>query len=123
MDISILMSAVRPKDRTDQYVILSALFVVEAHRTPVTAKQVTDVLTLHLGKNVPANVNASLRKYTACVSPSEKGPPLRWSLTEKGVERLRSLSGLALPTQSDEETFRSDVELSALLSIPNSRPY
>jgi hypothetical protein len=68
------MGAVKPKERTDQYVILAALFAVEAHLAPVTAKQITDVIKLHLGTKTPRNVNASLRKYTAYVSPKEKGP-------------------------------------------------
>jgi hypothetical protein len=44
IDISSLMSAVKPKERTDQYVILAALFVLNAHRSPVNAKQVSDLL-------------------------------------------------------------------------------
>src|ERR1035441_9864917 len=109
-DISTLISAVRPKERKDQYLILAALFALEAHLKPVSAKQITDILRLHRGgAHVPANINASLRAYTAYVSPAEKGPPLRWLLTPNGIERLRSLSGLALPTASDADSFRSDI--------------
>src|SRR5271157_4958038 len=118
IELSALISAVKPKERTDQYVILAALFALEAHVKSVTARQVGDKLKLHLGKNVPANVSASLRAYTAYVSPAEKGPPLRWSLTPKGVEQLRSLSGLALSTTSDAESFKSDIGIVCALEYP-----
>lgn len=117
-DISTLISAVKPKERTDQYVVLSALFALEAHVKSVTAKQIADLLKLHLGAKAPANVNASLRTYKAYVSPKEKGPPLRWFLTHKGVEHLRSLSGLALSTASDAESFKSDIGIICALEHP-----
>jgi len=118
IDLSALISAVKPKDRSDQYVILAALFVLGAHARSVTAKDVSDKLKLHLGKKVPSNVSASLRAYTAYVSPAEKGPPLRWSLTPKGIEHLRSLSGLALSTASDIEAFKSDIGIVCALEYP-----
>jgi hypothetical protein len=71
MEISSLMSAVKPRERTDQYLILSAMLCLDAHTTPVTAKQISDLLKLHLGAKSPANVNASLRAYKAYV-PSTK---------------------------------------------------
>ncbi|THJ12077.1 MAG: 5'-methylthioadenosine/S-adenosylhomocysteine nucleosidase [Nitrospira sp. CG24C] len=117
-DISVLMSAVKPRERTDQYVVLSALFALEAHVASVTAKPITDLLKLHLGAKAPYNVNASLRAYKGYVSPKEKGPPLRWSLTQKGVEHLRSLSGLPLSTASDTESFRSDIGIICALEHP-----
>lgn len=118
IDISTLMSAVKPKERSDQYVVLSALFVTEAHLRPVTAKQIADVLKLHLGTKAPKNVNASLRTYKAYVSPKEKGPPLRWLLTPKGIDHLRALSGLSLSTVADAETFKSDVGIICALEHP-----
>ena len=118
IDISTLISAVRPKERKDQYLILAALFVLQANVKPATAKQITDILTLHVGAKVPLNINASLRAYTAYVSPAEKGPPLRWLLTATGVERLRSLSGLALPLASDANGFGSDIGIVCALEHP-----
>ena len=44
MNISTLMSAVKPNERTDQYGILAALLVLDAHVAPVTAKQIGDLL-------------------------------------------------------------------------------
>ena len=117
-DISALISAVKPRDRTDQYVILSALFALEAHVAPVPARQIADMLELHLRGKAPRNISASLRAYKAYVSPKEKGPPLRWSLTHKGVEHLRSLSGLSLSTASDAESFKSDVGIICALEHP-----
>lgn len=118
IDISQLISAVRPKERKDQYLILAALFALRAHVNPVTAKQITDILKLHVGARVPVNINASLRAYTAYVRPAEKGPPLRWLLTAAGIERLRSLSGLALSTVSDEDKFESDIGILCALEYP-----
>jgi nucleoside phosphorylase len=118
IEISALMSAVKPKERTDQYVVLAAMFSLDAHLASVTAKQITELLKLHLGTKTPANVNACLRKYKAYVSPADKGPPLRWSLTPKGIEHLRLLSGLALSTASDLESFRSDIGIICALEHP-----
>lgn len=117
MELSALISAVKPKERSDQYKILAALLVLDAHLAPVEVKQVSELLKLHLGNKVPVNVHASLRSYTSYVSP-HKGPPLRWSLTDKGLERLRQLSGLALVTAADEETFKSDIGIICALEYP-----
>lgn len=118
MDFSTLVSAVKPRERTDQYLILAAMFVLNAHVTSVPAKAISDLLKLHLGAKAPPNVNASLRAYTAYVSPRDEGPPLRWSLTEQGIEHLRSLSGLGLPTASDADSFKSDIGIICALEEP-----
>jgi len=118
MDVATLLSAVKRKERTDQYVILAALFALDAHITSVTAKQIVETLQLHLGADVPTNVNASLRAYKAYVSPTDKGPPIRWSLMPKGIEHLRSVSGLALSIASDAESYRSDVGIVCALVHP-----
>lgn len=117
MDLSTLMTAVKPKERTDQYAVLAALFALEGHVAPVSAKQVSEILKLHLGKKAPINVHASLRTYKAYVSP-HKGSPLRWSLTPKGVERLRSVSSLGLSTVADSERFNSDIGIICALEHP-----
>lgn len=118
MDLAVLLSAVKPKERTDQYKILSALYVVGAHTTPVSAKKITDLLRLHFGEKAPANVNASLRAYSTYVTPAEIGPPLLWSLTLKGLEHLRNLSGLALYTNPTIESFDSDIAFVCALEHP-----
>ena len=118
IDFSNLMSAVKPRERTDQYVILAAMFALNGHVGSLTSTQISKLLKLHLGKKRPTNVNASLRAYTAEVSPADPGPPLRWSLTDKGVERLRLLSGLALPTIPTAASFGSDVGIVCALEDP-----
>jgi nucleoside phosphorylase len=118
IDIATLLSAVKPSERTDQYAILAALFALDAHTTAVTARQIEDTLKLQLRAKAPANVRQCLRTYSAYVSPKDKGPPIRWSLTSKGVERLRSLSGLALSTASDAEKFTSDIGIVCALAHP-----
>jgi hypothetical protein len=76
-DLSTLITAVKPKERTDQYLILAALLTLGAHDTPVTAKQVSDLLRLHLGAKIPGNINASLRAYKSYVSPRASALLLR----------------------------------------------
>ncbi len=117
IEFSALMTAVKPKERTDQYVILAALFVLEAYSKPVSAKLITDILELHLGTKTPANVHASLRAYKALVSP-HKGPPLLWSLTQHGVESLRAMSGLELATTNTGAAFAIDVGVVCALEQP-----
>jgi nucleoside phosphorylase len=118
LPFSALMSAVRPQERTEQYKVLAALYSLGAHDTPVTAKQVSDLLRLHFGKKAPANVNASLRTYKAYVEPAAKGPPLLWRLTAAGVERLRGSSALALPIRATEADFDYDIAFVCALEDP-----
>jgi nucleoside phosphorylase len=117
--LSSIISAVKPRERTDQYKILAALYSLGAHATPVTAKQVKDALVLQLGKtNLPTNVSARLRSYTAHVDPAEKGPPLRWSLTQQGIEHLRGMSGLTLAIAPVAADFATDVGFVCALEHP-----
>lgn len=117
MELSAFISAVKPKERSDQYLILAALLVLNAHLAPIEVKQASELLKLHLGNKAPVNIHASLRKYTSYVNP-HKGPPLRWSLTDKGLERLRQLSGLTLVTPADQESFKSDIGMICALEYP-----
>jgi hypothetical protein len=43
-----------------------------------------------------------LRKYSTDVSVAAKGPPLRWLLTEKRVQKLRERSKLPLLADNTE---------------------
>src|SRR5689334_2621033 len=79
MEFAAFLSAVKGKKRTDQYLILSALFFLNAHKSPVTSKDVQNLLSLRLKKNVPKNIPDSLRKYEAYVECVDQGPPLHWS--------------------------------------------
>jgi len=116
-DISGLIAAVKPRSRTDQYKILSALYCLGADTTPVTVREIKDLLALHFGTKVPANPSDRLRKLVGDVRV-EKGPPLRWYLTAAGLDHLRKLSGASLPTQSDEDSFLSDIGIVCALEQP-----
>jgi nucleoside phosphorylase len=118
LEFSAIMSAVRPRARTDQYKVLAALYFLGAHSVPVTAKRIGDLLKLHLGKDAPSNVNASLRSYKSFVEVADKGPPLWWSLTTKGVDQLRKLSGLRLATTTTESDFQTDIAFLCALQHP-----
>ena len=118
LGLSPILAAVKPSERSDQYKILAAMYSLNAHITPITAKEVTELLRLHLGGKVPTNVNARLRAYDAYVEPVEKGPPLRWRLTQQGLEVLRAMSGLDLTTNPIESDFDSDVGIVCALEQP-----
>lgn len=115
---STILSAVKPRDRTDQYVILAALFSLNAETTPVTVKQISQVLKLHLGSKIPSNVSASLRGYGAYVEPVDAGPPIRWQLKPEGVSKLRALSDLALTVVEKSTAFETDIGIVCALEQP-----
>lgn len=118
MEFAAFLSAVKGKKRTDQYLILSSLFFLNAHKSSVTSKDVQTLLNLRLKKKTPKNIPDSLRKYEAYVECVDQGPPLRWSLTSNGVERLRNLSGLNLQEVSEAKDFESDIGIICALEYP-----
>jgi nucleoside phosphorylase len=118
LPFSSILNAVKPRDRTEQYKILAAMYSIDAYEVAVTAKQINELLHLHLGGKAPPNVNASLRSYKAYVEPAAKGPPLQWRLTAEGVERLRSQSGLALPVRTTASDFDCDIAFVCALEDP-----
>lgn len=117
-DLSSIVTAVKPKQQTAQYKILAALYALGATTVPVTVRQITDLLELHFGSKVPPNINASLRDYASYVRLADKGPPLKWLLTEKGFEKLKKLSGLPLASGTDENQFGVDVGIICALEQP-----
>lgn len=118
LPFSTIMSAVKPKERTDQYAVLVALYSLNAHVASVTAKEVSELLKLHLGSRAPANVSNCLRRHEAFIEPAEKGPPLRWLLTQKGLEQLRQLSGLVLTSDATDADFDADIGIICALEHP-----
>jgi nucleoside phosphorylase len=116
-DFSTLASAVKPSGRTTQYYVLSALYVLGGATTPVTAAQVNDLLTLQLRGKAPTNIPKLLRRYSADVRLAEKGPPLLWLLTEKGLGKLRKQSKLPLPVEQ-QEAFDFDIGIVCALEQP-----
>lgn len=118
LEFSAILNAVPPRERSDQYCILAALFHLGAHRIPVTAKQVGDFLGLHRGSQAPDNVPGSLRKYAAYVEVAGSERPFRWRLTRNGLDRLRTLSGLLLAEAVTETDFQTDIAFVCALQHP-----
>jgi hypothetical protein len=118
VNFSTILSAVKPRDRSDQYVILAAMHSLNAETNSVTVKQISQVLKLHLGRKTPANVSASLRKYSSYVEPIESGPPLRWQLKPEGIAKLRALSDLALTVVESDTAFGTDIGIVCALEQP-----
>jgi Nucleoside phosphorylase len=117
-EFSSFLGAVKKSERTDIYLILAAMYCLNAQKNPTIAKEIIKILDLHLGSNVPSNVSATLRKYEGLVSPVEKGPPIRWQLTIEGLNRLRTLSGLKLKSEIDVKEFDSDIGIICALEFP-----
>lgn len=118
LEFSALLSAVKPRDRTDQYVILAALYHLKAHVDPISTRQITDLLKLHLRNKMPSNVGSSLRSYNSYVEVATKEAPLQWRLTSKGLERIRTLSALSLATAPDFANFETDIAFICALEHP-----
>lgn len=118
LSFSAILSAVKPRERTDQYVILAALYCLKAHSAPVTTSEVNKLLRLHLNNKTPKNTNASLRAYTAYVEPADDTLPRRWVLTVKGLDQIRSLSGLALSSDAKNTDFGADIGVICALEHP-----
>jgi len=118
IEFATLLSAVKPKERSDQYRILAALYYLKAYAAPVSAKSLRELLKLHCGKTMPASVNSSLKAYTGYVEPVASGSSSLWSLTSKGVDRLRNLSGLPLSTSAGPQAFGTDVGIVCALEHP-----
>lgn len=117
-DFSTLQSSVKPREQTDKYLVLSALFHLNAHKSPTTAKAVSGLLRLHCGKQAPKNVPDCLRKYKGYVQPVAEGPPLLWSLTLKGVDHLRTKSRLPLSEAQNDHDFETDIGVVCALEHP-----
>lgn len=105
--ISEILATRKVKDRSDQFLILAALYSLGAEHTPVAPKAIKERLKLHKAR-IPANLNVSLRRCEGLVDPVE-GEPVLWRLLSRGLEKLRDLSGLALVADVREEEFSSDV--------------
>ncbi len=117
-EFSSFLSAVKKSDRSDQYLILAALYCLESPPKAVTAKEISDILRNHLGSKLPSNINASLRSYTGLVSPIQKSTPIKWLLTFDGLNKLRTLSGLELKSETDQSEFNCDIGIVCALEFP-----
>jgi nucleoside phosphorylase len=118
VDFPTIISSVKPGKRTTLYKVLAALYSLRAATTPLPVGQLADLLKLHFGTKVPTNLNAKLRGYSSYVKVASKGPPLLWSLTAKGVDKLRELSGLPLEDDLQEASFGIDIGIVCALEQP-----
>lgn len=117
VSLASLVNALKPKQRTDQYLVLASLYSLGGERQAFTAAEIKEALKIHLGTKVPANVPATLRKAKAYVEPS--GPPLRWTLTEDGIEKLGTMSELPLAVASPPKPeFDYDIGIVCALEQP-----
>lgn len=116
LEFSAIISAVRKSKRSDQYVILAALYFLAADKEPVTSRKVSELLKRHDRKL--SNITASLRSYVGYVEKANDKSPYLWRLTKKGVAQLRSLSGLELQTATKNETYETDIAFVCALEHP-----
>jgi nucleoside phosphorylase len=116
-DFSAIISSVKPRQRTALYKILAAFYSLRAATVPVTVGQVRKVLRLHFGSKIPSNLSARFRDSSKYIRVIE-GPPLKWCLTDKGLEKLRQLSGLALDIDVQQYEFKTDIGIVCALEDP-----
>lgn len=118
LEFSAIISSVKSKDQSPQFCILAAMYHLGAYRTPVTVKAVRGLLSLHKIKAAETNLSKKLREYGGIVEVAEKGPPLKWRLTTKGLQHLRKDSGLALPGGETDDSFGVDIACLCALQNP-----
>ncbi len=118
LEFSAIISAVKAKERTTQFCVLAAMYHLGAHRAPVTVKQIKELLSLHKLDAAKQNLADLLRKYQGLAEVADKGPPLKWRITSKGLEKLRADSGLALSGGDSPESFDTDVAFLCALQQP-----
>lgn len=99
--------AARKQGRSDQFVILAALYSLEAHEKPALPRDIRDLLELHRAR-VPANLPKSLQRCQGLVEPLS-GSPKRWRLLRGGIEELAELTGLALEADLSAISYLTDV--------------
>jgi nucleoside phosphorylase len=117
-DFSTILAAVKPKERTDQYKLLGALYCLGGISKGISTTEIRALLELHLGKKIPGSITTRLREYSAYVRIVTKGPPLRWQLKEQGLTRLRELSELPLVGNKTEIDFETDIGIVCALEQP-----
>jgi nucleoside phosphorylase len=112
-----LIHSATPRARTDRLKVVAGLYCLGAHRSPVTARQVVELLALHLGKQAPPNVSKCLRRYKTLIVVADRGPPLKWSLTDDGIVFLRNATKRELPSTPARD-YASDVAIVCALEFP-----
>jgi nucleoside phosphorylase len=116
-DLPALISAVKPIERTRLYRVLAAAYALNATRTPVSATQIQQQLSLH-SKEIN-NIAAVLPRYAPnYLKATGKGHGRKWLLTEKGLGKLRALSKVELPSAREHEAYGIDVGVICALEQP-----
>jgi nucleoside phosphorylase len=113
-----LLAAVTPKKRSEQYIILAAMYDLLADSQPSAVAEINKLIKLHVTKNLPANVSARLKEYPAYVEPVASSTPKRWRLKSAGIEKLEAISGKQLKRQSEKNDFGIDVGIICALEQP-----
>lgn len=117
-EFSAIISSVKGRARSIQFCILAALYHLGAHRMPVTVSELRALLSRHKLQAAKKNLSGKLRKYGGLVEVAEEGPPLKWRLTSKGLEQLRTDSGLALASAEDNDSYKTDIAFICALQHP-----
>ena len=116
LEFSAIISAVKRNKRSNQYLILAAMYFLGADKTPVKSRAISDLLNRHDQKL--SNVTAGLRSYTGYVEKSNDKSPYLWLLTKKGIAHFRTLSGLELKPEIRNEDYSTDVAFICALEHP-----
>ncbi|MDX2274292.1 MAG: hypothetical protein NW206_02485 [Hyphomonadaceae bacterium] len=116
VDFSTILSTTKPKERSDEFIILGALYALKSDKSPAPVGAIKTLLDLHRAR-LPTNLSTSLRRCKAHVEPIP-GQPLRWKIKPSGIARLREITGLDLPASTDEIGFGCDVGFVCALERP-----
>lgn len=118
-DLSTVLTSVKPSKRTDQVKILAALYCLSGLSRSATVSDLSDLLSLQLGKKAPKKISTRLREAPKYVRIADKGPPLRWALKVEGLRRLRDVTGLPLPESGDDDDkYKTDIGIVCALEQP-----
>lgn len=119
IEFSDILTAVKPKERTTEFLVLAAMYCLNAHKAPVETSAISSLLKLHLSKKqIPKNPADRLRKLKAYAKPSKPNGKLKWSLSDAGIEKLQNASKLALKDTTHVEDYESDIAIICALEHP-----
>lgn len=118
VNIAAFIGSVKKSERTERYQILAALYCLNGFNVPVAASEINEFLHLHLRGEAAQNAARRLPRYGPDVIIGEKGPPLRWRLTERGLNWLEARSGISLARGKSDDEYDFDVAIVCALEFP-----